>query len=353
MTTTHQQRMDASCRIAVADRLIKQPHLPIARYRFSAQMVDALALPPYAGSLLRGQFGAALRDLACMTRQSTCTACPLRSTCPYPRIFEAPAPPAHQLQRFSAIPNAYVIEPPCGGFDATPQHHPRVLQPGQTLQFHMVLVGKVLEQLPLVVVAWQRALAQGLSKSRSRATLTAVDWLDVDGLAHPVWSEHHPQIEHHTPSLHLRTAPPSLEQLRLQIHTPLRLQKQGRPLQPEQLSARALISAVARRVALVMEFHAGQADWGSHVPTAVALAQQLNDQRNLHWFDWKRYSSRQQQEMTLGGVIGQWDLQGPTDALAGVWPWLWLGQWLHAGKETTFGLGHYTLVANAADSWQH
>ena len=62
--------------------------LPIARYRFTARVLDALELPPYAGSLLRGQFGAALRHLACMTRQPSCTDCPLRSTCPYPRIFE-------------------------------------------------------------------------------------------------------------------------------------------------------------------------------------------------------------------------------------------------------------------------
>ena len=66
--------------------------LPIARYRFSARVVDALALPPYAGSLLRGQFGAALRHLACMTRQPSCIGCPLRDTCPYPRIFEANRP---------------------------------------------------------------------------------------------------------------------------------------------------------------------------------------------------------------------------------------------------------------------
>ena len=71
--------------------------LPIARYRFSARALDAVQLPHYAGSLLRGQFGAALRHLACMTRQPSCTDCPLRSTCPYTRIFEAAAPEQHQL----------------------------------------------------------------------------------------------------------------------------------------------------------------------------------------------------------------------------------------------------------------
>ena len=142
--------------------------LPIARYRFRARVLDPLALPQYAGSLLRGQFGAALRHLACMTRQSTCTGCPLLATCPYTRIFEAPAPEQHQLQRFSAIPNAYVVEPPAPALHQAQPENDRCLQPGQELVFHMVLTGQALEQLPLVIVAWQRALAQGLTRLRSR-----------------------------------------------------------------------------------------------------------------------------------------------------------------------------------------
>ena len=67
--------------------------LPLARYRFTAIAQAPLQLPPYAGSLLRGQFGASLRQVACMTRQPTCGGCPLLATCPYSRIFEAPAPP--------------------------------------------------------------------------------------------------------------------------------------------------------------------------------------------------------------------------------------------------------------------
>lgn len=67
--------------------------LPIARYRFTAIVQQPLQLPDYAGSLLRGQFGSVLRGLACTTRAPTCLGCPLLLTCPYSRIFEAPAPP--------------------------------------------------------------------------------------------------------------------------------------------------------------------------------------------------------------------------------------------------------------------
>ncbi len=320
--------------------------LLIARYRFNARVVDTLQLPPYAGSLLRGQFGAALRHLACMTRQSTCAECPLLQTCPYTRIFEAPAPEQHQLQRFSAIPNAYVVEPPPPAIDGTQHANERWLEPGQELVFHMVLTGYALEQLPLVIVAWQRALARGLAKTRSRLELEQVQWQDGADQLHPVWVAQQPQIQPHAASLTIPPLPFGTRSLHLHFHTPLRLQHQGHALPPSKLKPRTLISHLARRAALMLEFHAGQAQWGVQVPATVALEQQITDERRLRWFDWTRYSSRQQQEMALGGVVGQWQLHAGTDTLAQLWPWLHLGQWLHVGKNASFGLGGYRLQIN-------
>ena len=144
----------------------------------------------------------------------------------------------------------------------------------------------------------------------------------------------------------------------LHIHTPLRLQNKGKPLGVGQLTARVLLAALARRTALLMDFHApgtpapgGHGSWGDAARHAIALADAatadgtLRDTRDLHWFDWTRYSSRQQQEMTLGGVRGTWTLHAAPDVLAQLHPWLWLGQWLHVGKNATMGMGGYTLGA--------
>lgn len=321
--------------------------LPVARYRFSVRVVDPVQLPHYAGSLLRGQFGAALRHLACMTHQPSCTGCPLRETCPYTRVFEAPAPKQHALQRFSAIPNAYVMEPPPPILDKAQQDSDRWLQPGQELAFHMVLIGYALEQLPLIIIAWQRALARGLTKTRSRLTLEQVQWEAADGLLHPIWTATQPHIQPHAARLDIPSPPDDAQALRLHFHTPLRLQQQGHALPADKLAPRTLISHLTRRLALVMEFHAGQARWGSQVPAVVALAEQVADRRQMRWFDWTRYSSRQQREMALGGVVGQWQLHANTKTLTQLWPWLWLGQWLHVGKNATMGLGGYRLIAAA------
>jgi hypothetical protein len=127
----------------------------------------------------------------------------------------------------------------------------------------------------------------------------------------------------------------------LRISTPLRLQNQGRPLGPGELKPRALITAILRRASLLFEMHAGLA---GIVRNPTQLAQQgdvLDDERDLRWHDWQRYSSRQQREMALGGVIGEWRLRGDLGMLS---QWLWLGQWLHAGKNATMGLGRYEVA---------
>ena len=319
--------------------------LPIARYRFTAQLRQSLRLPDYAGSLLRGQFGAALRHLACMTRQPSCGGCPLQASCPYTRIFEAlPPPDGHKLQAFSAIPNAYVVEPPPPVTARPPagSPHPAQYEAGQELVFYMVLAGAALEQLALVIYAWQRVLAHGLTKNRSMADLAQVEWVDSDGAPHLIWSAGQPRIAKHPAWLYLPPAPET-NALQLHIHTPMRLQQQGHPIRPAHLTPRALLATLARRVALVLEFHVGQPQWGDLVPGISDQVQQLHDSRELHWFDWVRYSSRQRQEMTLGGVLGRWVLHGSAEILASAWPWLWLGQWLHVGKNASFGMGGYVL----------
>jgi len=318
--------------------------LPIARYRLTARVQQPLPLPDYAGSLLRGQFGAALRHVACMTRQPTCPGCPLIPTCPYTRIFEAPPPPkgSHALQDFNQIPNPYIIEPPTPGA--------RVVNAGERFDFHIVLIGHAIDQLALIVYALQRALAHGLTRQRVPADLLQVDWVDPFGQAHPIWHIDQPTLLAHPAQLEPGAVNTSatvqkLQKITLHIQTPLRLQSQGKPLGVGQLTPRALVSAVTRRAALLMEFHAGQSGWGEAAQRIAHLSQSLTDSQDLHWFDWTRYSSRQQQEMTLGGVLGNWTLHGAADTLAEIAPWLWLGQWLHVGKNASMGMGGYTLFS--------
>lgn len=62
---------------------------------------------------------------------------------------------------------------------------------------------------------------------------------------------------------------------------------------------------------------------------------------DLHWFDWERYSRRQDASMKFGGLIGRIAFTGDLEPFM---PYLRLGQVVNIGQATTFGLGGYRLI---------
>ena len=308
--------------------------LPIARYRFTFSVLDVMSLPEYSGSLLRGQFGDALRRTVCLTGLKQCSDCPLYRSCVYPTIFDTPAPVEHALQKFSAVPNPYVIEPPALGAQR--------IGVGGELMFDMVLVGRALAQFPLITFAFQRAFRQGITKVRAKGELMDVAIERSDGIFESVWDAEVGKLQEHDASI----SPPanlSATEVTLHISTPLRLQHQGRALHPGELTPRTLLTNLMRRVSLLLDLHAGQSGLIENPAALAKQADSLEDSRSLRWHDWTRYSSRQKQEMTLGGVLGEWTLRGDLGELSFL---LWLGQWLHAGKNATMGMGKYKAIFN-------
>ena len=89
-----------------------------------------------------------------------------------------------------------------------------------------------------------------------------------------------------------------------------------------------------------MEFHAG-IQLTDDFAAAFELTQQVSLTHQWHWKDWQRFSSRQKQAMKLGGAVGFCTLEHLPPEIV---PFLIAGQWLHLGKNATFGLGHYRRV---------
>lgn len=309
---------------------------PLARYRFDFTVETPLHLPEYAGSALRGAFGNALRRVTCMTRERECKPCPLYRTCPYPQIFETPPPENHSLQKFSQVPNPYVIEPPVWG--------EKTYVPGEALGFHFVLAGRALAQLPFIVLAWQRAFLHGIGRGDGTARLAAVTRVLPEG-EETVFTAQEGSLRPHETLLSLSPGPSPAygggEDVTLRFTTPLRLQHNGKPIGPGELKPRDLLMALVRRSALMAEFHTAQ-PFDLDFAQLAQQAECIEGEKRLHWRDWTRWSNRQQQKMALGGVLGEWALHGD---LAPFLPFIELGQWLHVGKNATFGLGGYDLAS--------
>lgn len=305
---------------------------PVARYRLEFTTEKPIHLPEYGGSALRGAFGHGLRQAACVTREPDCRSCALYRSCSYPAIFETPPPPDYSRRVLANVPHPFVVEPPPWGERA----HDR----GSALNFSVVLIGPALKQLPLVLLAWRKALRLGLGPREGTAHL---DRVFVEGDPDPVHVDQAGRIRPHDQNLRLPSPERAPEEVTLVFDTPLRLRRDGQVLGIDALRVQDLLMGLLRRVAYVVELQLGStldvdfAALGAHAST-------IEGERRLAWRDWTRRSNRQQQRMVLGGAVGTWTLRGD---LAPFWPLLYLGQWLHVGKNATFGLGRYRMESSA------
>ena len=304
--------------------------LPVHRYQFNCLVKEPLQFNFYAGSMLRGAFGQALRKLACVTRMKDCKACLLYRQCAYPKVFETPAPHHTQFQSFSQIPNPFVLEPPPMGSNA--------LTVGETFSFNVVLIGQALEQLPLIIFAWQTALNVGLGPNHAKVELLNVVFEPNQPVAQLIYTNDAKASLLQTPEFTPEPLPPT-DQLTVQLLTPLRIQKKGQVLSSH-MRGKDFLMALIRRYYFLQEFHTPD----YQAPDFKKLAQQVEQVEGHHdfsWCEWHRYSSRQQQKMIFGGVLGQLHLVGE---LTPFLPILVSGQWFHVGNKTTFGMGHYQLL---------
>lgn len=320
------------------------PNLHLSRLRFVVRPTADLRLPEYAGSALRGAFGHALRRLACMTKQKSCEGCPLRQTCPYSVLFESLPPQSvggtggmGRVAEMRDAPRPYVIEPPAWG-----QQH---WAAGECFSFHVVLFGRALTQIPLIIFAWQRALAHGLGASGNEVPceLLSVWQTGLPDGDHGLFSAEDNSSNELAPLPALPPLPTQANTLQLRFYTPLRLQENGRALTGKNISLKRLLTTLARRVHYLSLCHENNPSSEADIVALYELGKDPSDlaeTHNLHWQDWTRHSSRQQTRMTLGGLVGTWQLSGN---LAPYWPLLYLGQFTHLGKETVFGFGGYRL----------
>lgn len=289
--------------------------LPITRYRLNYQVIQTILWPEYAGSALRGALGHALKKIACRHPEQENCPCPPQQPCLYRQLFD-PHPQALLHPQPQDVPAPLVIEP---------GSHGQTEEAGQTGHFDLVVIGVLAHQnLPLLELAWQLALQQGVGLKHRHGRRGTAHLLGMTALDRP---EADPQ-------------PPG-SPLTLHLLSPLRLQHQQRWVTPGQLSPRILIQAISRRQQLVSRVYAVE-EQTLPPPLPFALIDSIGLHEHTQWMSWTRWSNRQHREMSLDGLTGTLQLH---PVPAGVWPTLYLGQWLHVGKNSMFGLGHYRLEA--------
>ena len=378
------------------------PALPLARYRvrFREHVPEGGASLSgsrgggYLGSAWRGVLGHALRRTVCVTRLPACDPCMLLRSCPYPFLFESRTPPgAEKLTRYPRTPGPYVLEPADGRFDTH----------DATVNLGVTLFGPANAHLPYLVHALDQAGRNGLTARRVVLDLRDVQaealgddtgngaglgagpgsgtgagdelgenvsgnggggdrhgengggnagggagpgesggrhggnragpggWRTIfepGGRLSPVAAEH-------------RAPPPAPPAVRVRLLTPLRIKRHAHFVGVSDFDFRAFVGGLLRRISLLTYFFGEtplETDFAALLRSAESVPVVECD---LYWREWTRHSSRQQTKLRMGGLVGRFELAGP--GLLPFWPILWLGQWTHAGKGCSMGLGRYVL----------
>lgn len=292
---------------------------PIVRLEIELRAVDPVLIPGWTGSMLHGALDGALRAVACSR------ACEARhgeqpDRCAAARLLDGRRVEAAGLGGMSVPGLTIVPGAPAG---------PRVLEPGASFRFELVLLGSATDDLEVLTAALERASGRGLGRHRGRLRLKrvrdgALDLYDRGRV-----------VESPNPLAPAQWAPiVSGGSVHLRARTPLHVSHGGRlrraPRTEDLVGAalRRLACLAAARGAGAVDLHV--ADLGERLASRAGAA-------IGRWepFRTERWSSRQGRRHVVTGALGELWLAEAGPAAA---PLLWAAS-VGIGKGTAMGLG--------------
>lgn len=325
-------------------------------FSFSLEARDIILLPAYKGSTLRGGFGNAFRRVVCALRKTDCKDCILKEKCVYSYVFETPPPADTKIMRkYTAAPHPFVIEPP-------PEKR-QAYTPGAEINFGLTLIGRAIDYLPYFIYTFDELGKIGIGKDRGKYELKTVRSqesgvksnkaqvnnpviLAEAGTQSPiVYDSESKTLKSFSPSSLLLdynanfSSESRLGQITLSFLTPTRIHYDGRLALD--LEFHILIRNLLRRMSLLAYFHCDQDPAEIDFKGLIDKAKEAKVvRRDLRWYDWERYSARQETRMKMGGVVGEITFEGDIGPFM---PLIQAGEVLHFGKGTGFGLGKYEI----------
>jgi CRISPR-associated endoribonuclease Cas6 len=311
---------------------------------FELEPIDEILLPPYKGSALRGSFGFAFKKAVCPLKENLCDSCLLRGRCVYSYIFDTPTPTNTKIMRkYTRAPHPFVIEPPEKAFFR--------YRPGEIFKFGLVLIGKAIEYLPYFIYSFHILGDMGLGKGRGRFFLKSVKALENPSSIRSPWDQEEGMILiYEGISKRILDADIEMSWEKLLQHccpgnritfdfiTPARIKFEGHYIL--ELEFHILLRSLLRRISTLYYFHCGGAIDLNFKDLIERSKSVFVENKELRWYDWERYSGRQETRMKMGGFVGSITFRGDMEPF---WPFLLLGEVIHVGKGTSFGLGQYRI----------
>jgi CRISPR-associated endoribonuclease Cas6 len=306
--------------------------LYIHKYRVNISSNTDIYLPPYKGSALRGAFGYALKKIACPFKDRNCADCILKSNCIFAYVFETSIPKDDpNYKKYKTAPHPYIIIPPITENNYFP--------PKTQLSFDFILIGKANEYLSYLIYAFLKMGKIGIGRKKGKFKVINVEACFKDNSTKEIYNPKQDRIELYNNKINYPDADEefSEDEVVITLETPTRIKEKG-DLLSLNIPFKLFIERLCERAALLSFYHcdAEETDYKDFLKGAEKIKIKENA---LKWYDWERYSARKGR-MKLGGLVGNITYAGKLDKFL---PLLTIGQYIHVGKATTFGLGKYRV----------
>jgi hypothetical protein len=302
--------------------------VPLLSVKFHFSAPEGAARAPFPGAAWRGAFGYALKRTVCVMRPRVCAGCPFELSCAYPYVFEtAPGRQAKVMRDAHATPRPFVLRLPKA-----------VNGEGQGGEFElgMTLLGRAIDYLPFIIHAVADAGQGGIGRARTPYELNRV----TDAVGGEIWTAGSNMTLQVAAVPKMRLA--GQARIAVELVSPLRLVRNGSPIRPAELDGPTLAFAAVRRVALLRDGFAETAPPVdlNHLRELASHVSILDP--HIEWSDHRRFSTRQNQGIVMGGITGGLVLD-LTDA-PGLSPFLETCEHVHIGKGVTLGHGEIVLT---------
>jgi hypothetical protein len=281
-----------------------------------------------SSNILRGAFGVVFRRIACLPHCAGADACPLRTTCPYARLFE-PTAVSPGPSGLGDWPRPFVFR--AIHLDG------QTFAPSQPFHFDLHLFDMSSPAIAYFVLAFAQLARDGLGAGRRKVELTTVSKLDEQGEPGAVIYKDGlltPQSDLPALTLDLSPVRKPISRLRVTFLTPTELKSGHRIARRPEFAV--LANRVRDRISTLRELYGAgplPLDFRAFGDRAAAVTMTRCD---LATVDIQRHSTRTGQTHSIGGFIGEAEYEGDLREFV---PFLRAAQWTGVGRQTVWGKG--------------
>ncbi len=315
--------------------------LDITQLKFKLKAKDTIKLPEHPGSTLRGAFGHALYEIACNLKEQECEKCNLNINCAYSLLFNPFLTTKEEKKaskRFNNKPRPFVFQPKTNG--------KTLFKPGEKIEFNLNLFGYTKSFIPYIIESWRLLEDKGIGIGRGKFVLAEI-WSEnyLSGQAERIYFANEGKIYNKDLAVTMEDIKKyknnfSTKQLKLNLKAPVLVKYNGS--YAKKLKFHILMRNLFRRISAMSLFY-GEKKLDIAFNKLLEIAKEIKTIRDkTSWESWHRYSNKQNKKIKMKGLLGEVEYKGD---LSDFLSYLIIGELLHVGKNTVFGLGHYNVLS--------